>query len=278
LKGLAKAGAALAAAGALLTCTSAAQAQRPPTLGEGAPVGQSGIQLYNFSGYISNGGGDPNPPAPTTQDGRVERVFQFLQSRGIKDVELYNYNSALFPGTNPATPLNVTGLQALRALGDKYGLRFPGRHGNLTEANWENQILASKILGQDHVGESGLPGGNNAFNTYAATLNTAQVLNRLGKRSVEAGLGPAYFHNHQPEWVPRHVDNGVLKSAWEIVMERTDPRWVVAQIDIGWAVCGAAGEPGNRAQGEAEVLRLMNKFPGRVVSFHVKDLVNARTS
>ena len=37
------------------------------------------------------------------------------------------------------------------------------------------------------------------------------------------------------------MDNGVLKSGWEIVMERTDPRWVVAQIDIGWAVCGAAG-------------------------------------
>ena len=37
------------------------------------------------------------------------------------------------------------------------------------------------------------------------------------------------------------MDNGVLKSAWEIIMERTDPRWVVAQIDIGWAVCGAAG-------------------------------------
>jgi hypothetical protein len=70
----------------------------------------------------------------------------------------------------------------------------------------------------------------------------------------------------------------VLKSAWEIVMERTDPRWVVAQIDIGWAVCGAAGDAGDRAQGEAEVLRLMNKFPGRIVSFHVKDLVNARTT
>ena len=24
-------------------------------------------------------------------------------------------------------------------------------------------------------------------------------------------------------------------------MERTDPRWVSAQIDIGWAACGAAG-------------------------------------
>ena len=117
-------------------------------------------------------------------------------------------------------------------------MRFPGRHGNLNEANWDNQIIASKILGQDHIGEAGFPGGNGAFNTLQGALNTAQLLNRLGKRSVEAGLGPAYFHNHQQEFNPRYVDNGVLKSAWEIIMERTDARWVSAQIDIGWAVCG----------------------------------------
>ena len=78
------------------------------------------------------------------------------------------------------------------------------------------------------------------------------------------------------------MDNGVLKSGWEIVMERTDPRWVVAQIDIGWAVCGAAGAAaGNRAAGEAYVTAMINKFSttphvNRIVSFHVKDVVNAR--
>ena len=48
-----------------------------------------------------------------------------------------------------------------------------GRHGNLTEANWDNQIAASKILGQDHIGESGFPGGVGAYNTYQQALNTA---------------------------------------------------------------------------------------------------------
>ena len=45
-------------------------------------------------------------------------------------------------------------------------------------------------------------------------------------------------------------------------MERTDPRWVVAQIDIGWAVCGAAGHvnPGNREVGEQYVTEMINKF------------------
>ena len=158
----------------------------------------------------------------------------------MHQVELYGYPGNPFPGTNPATPLNVAGLLALRQAGDERGIRFPGRHGNLTEANWDNQITASKIVGQDHIGEAGLPGGAGAYNSFAGAMNTVALLNRLGKRSVEAGLGPAYFHNHQQEFNARFVDNGVLKSGWEFIMERTDPRYVSAQIDIGWAVCGLA--------------------------------------
>ena len=96
---------------------------------------------------------------------------------------------------------------------------------------------------------------------------------------MEAGLGPAYFHNHQQEFNARFVDNGVLKSGWEFIMERTDPRYVYAQIDIGWAVCGLAyttAPTATPAQAMADVTRLINKFQNRIVSYHVKDLVNAR--
>ena len=180
MKGLGKfrAGAAIAAAGALLCCAATAHAQRPPHMGAGSPWGQTGIQLYDFNNYLSNGAGEitcpappapptPNcvaPPAPTTSAGRLERVFAWLQSKGVKNVELYGYPGNPFPGTNPATPVDTAGLQALKALGDQYGLRFPGRHGNLTEANWDNQIIASKIVGQDHIGEAGLP--SPGFSTY----------------------------------------------------------------------------------------------------------------
>ena len=83
-----RAGAAVAVTAALLTCTAAAEAQRPASLGTGAPSGQSGIQLYNFSGYLGNGQGDPNPPAPTTVNGRLERVFQFLQANGLREATI----------------------------------------------------------------------------------------------------------------------------------------------------------------------------------------------
>jgi sugar phosphate isomerase/epimerase len=276
------------ATGALLGMAPGAQAQRPASLGEGAPVGQSGIQLYNFSSYLSNGAGEiicPASPAPatpycvpplppSTTMGRMERLFAFLQSRGVKNVELYGYPGNPFPsGTVPLG--NPQGALELRALGDKYGIRFPARHGSLNEARWDAEINISRILGQDHVGESG-PGGAGGVGSYQQTLRTAEQLNKLGKRSVEAGLGPAYFHNHAAEFgaTSRFMDNGVLKSGWEIVMERTDPRWVVAQIDIGWAVCGGSGHvtPSEPGVGVAYVQRMIDKFGARVISFHVKDM------
>jgi sugar phosphate isomerase/epimerase len=285
------------ATGALLASASAAQAQRAPSVGDGTPWGQSGIQLYDFSTYLSNGQGEitcpaapapatPNciaPPAPTTTPARLERVFAFLQSHDIRNVELYGYPGNPFPGTNPATANNTAGLQALRALGDQYGIRFPARHGNLNENNWDNDIAASRILGQTHLGESGLPGNTAGYNTWSALLNTVQVLNRLGKRSVEAGLGPAYFHNHNDEFSRRYTDFGAscpttstatnCKSSWEIIMDRTDARWVVAQIDIGWAVCGSAfGTPPDAAAGMAYVTAMIQKFQTRVISYHFKDV------
>ena len=110
-----------------------------------------------------------------------------------------------------------------------------------------------------------------------------QLLNRLGKRSVEAGLGPAYFHNHNDEFSRRYTDFGAscpttstatnCKSSWEIIMDRTDPRWVVAQIDIGWAVCGSAfGTPPDAAAGMTYVTAMINKFTNRIVSYHFKDV------
>ncbi len=106
----------------------------------------------------------------------------------------------------------------LRALGDKYGIRFPGRHGSLNESRWDAEIAHAKILGQDHLGE-GSSGGAGGLGSYAQTLTTATQLNKLGKRSVEAGVGPAYFHNHAGEFSTRFTDaqgDGTLKSAWEI--------------------------------------------------------------
>ena len=47
--------------------SAAAQAQRPASVGDGVPTGQSSVQLFNYGGYISTGANtgaaNPIPPA-----------------------------------------------------------------------------------------------------------------------------------------------------------------------------------------------------------------------
>src|SRR6185295_2180043 len=62
-----RAAAAVVGTAAFLTCAAGAEAQRPASLGAGAPAGQSGIQLYNFSGYLSSGAGEITCPAPPAE-------------------------------------------------------------------------------------------------------------------------------------------------------------------------------------------------------------------
>ena len=47
----------------MLAGAGAAQAQRPATVGDGVPTGQLSVQMFNYGGYISNGGstGAANP-------------------------------------------------------------------------------------------------------------------------------------------------------------------------------------------------------------------------
>ena len=266
-----------------------AQAQRPPSLGRGCsrgPERHPALQLQQLPeqrrgrdplpGVAGAGDAVLRPAAAADNDdgahgARCSRSCRRTGSRTSSSTAIRATRSRAAP-----CPLgNPQGALELRALGDKYGIRFPARHGSLNEARWDAEINVSRILGQDHVGESG-PGGAGGVGSYQQTLRTAEQLNKLGKRSVEAGPRPGVLP--QPRGRVRRdlrfMDNGVLKSGWEIVMERTDPRWVVAQIDIGWAVCGGSGHvtPSDPAVGVAYVQRMIDKFGPRVISFHVKDM------
>ncbi|RKQ88285.1 sugar phosphate isomerase/epimerase [Solirubrobacter pauli] len=233
--------AAVAATGvAVLATSTAAHAQRPASMGEGLPVGQTGMQMFNFSRYISG--------TPAEQKAKVETIFQMLQSKGIRVVE----------------PYNLHGMTAteFRALADKYQLHIVGRHGTaFTDANTQENIDNGKTLGQQFVGSGGTASPGQG--TYAQTLATAAQLNRSGKRSVEAGTGKAYIHNHTAEFETKYDVNGVVKSAWEILMDNTDPRYVMAEVDAGWAT-----------DAPVDVVDLLTRYRTRIEMMHVKDLTN----
>jgi sugar phosphate isomerase/epimerase len=275
---------------AVLATAGAANAQRPASTGDGIPTGQASVQMFNYGGWLNNAGGQgATPPAeftavsqgclvdlnplPPVQGGdpndtrvtpacrleRLEALFAFLQRKGVTSIEMFGH--AGFPAAS-----DVAGNVAYRALLDKYGLHAAGQHGNLgatVDQNFRDRVAAAKILGADALGTGNF--GSPGIGSYENTLRTAENLNALGKYSVEQGVGPVYVHNHTGEFDAKYVDNGVLKSAWQIIVERTDPRYVFIELDVFWS-----SDAHNDVTGTASAA-LINQFPSRIRMLHIKD-------
>jgi sugar phosphate isomerase/epimerase len=278
--------AAVAATGAVLLATAAAaQAQVPEKVGNGIKTGQMSVQLFNYGAFISNGGNQGaaspitidraeclNSAPPATRDTddcrwyRLELLFAFLRSKGVTSVELFGH--AAFPSNSETEDpsVNPFGLKAYRALLDKYGLHAGGWHGSMNEAGWDARVNAAKILGADYIGSGGV--ADPGIATYDAVLRSAQALNRLGKKSVEAGVGPAYIHNHTEEFDRKYVDDGVEKYTYDILMERTDPRYVVGELDVFWS-----SDAFNDVTGTASAA-FIDKWGSRIQMLHIKDGIN----
>ena len=92
------------------------------------------------------------------------------------------------------------------------------------------------------------------FPTYERTLEVANELNRLGKLAAEYGLKVGY-HNHTHEFATFH-DQYVL----DILMDNTDPQYVLFQLDVGWATCAGIDVPA-----------YLEKHSGRIQLIHVKE-------
>ena len=84
----------------------------------------------------------------------------------------------------------------------------------------------------------------------------AKVFNRAGKVLAEYGLG-FYYHNHGYEFLPA----GDGKTMFDLLVEKTDPKYVSFQMDVLWTVF-----PGQDAAA------LLRKHAGRWTLFHLKDL------
>ncbi len=223
--------------------------------GRSVPASRISIQLYTFNRYIDFGeradeapAGAPGPGA--TRAERLEFVFAFLSDVGFQNVE----------------PFSFHGLSAVEfdALAEKYGLKVPSRHMSTSEAAWDANLADAKLLGQRWTGSGGF--ASPGTGSYENTLATAETMNRLGERSVKNGTGQIFGHNHDVEFETMYVDaqgDGTLKSAWQILVENTDPRWVAFQVDVGWAVIG-----------DQDPVALMEQFGDRIELLHVKDVID----
>jgi sugar phosphate isomerase/epimerase len=220
--------------------------------GRTVPASKISIQLWTFNRYIDAGQGvaPPGETVGATRAERLEQVFRFLSEVGYRNIEPFSFHGLT--------------VEQFKALADRYGLAVPSRHMSTNEATWDANLADAKLLGQHWTGSGGF--ASPGTGTYANTLATAQTMNRLGERSVKNGTGRIFGHNHDGEFRTRYVDtegDGTLKSAWQILVENTDPRWVDFQLDVGWATIG--GE---------DPVALIEQFGDRIALLHVKDVAD----
>jgi sugar phosphate isomerase/epimerase len=82
----------------------------------------------------------------------------------------------------------------------------------------------------------------------------AENLNKVGEVFTEAGLLFGY-HNHAFEFEKQGDEIGL-----EVMINETDPELVKFQLDLYWAV-----------KGGTDPVAFIEKYPGRFISFHIKD-------
>jgi sugar phosphate isomerase/epimerase len=228
----------------LATCiglgvTGTAIAQKPDCAGRGVPTSKVSIQLWTFAEYVGFG-------TDAATIARLETVLSSLSETGYRNVE----------------PFTLSGLTAeqYRALLDKYGLKASARHVNVgtpeSPVDFEQILEENRILGIKYFGSGSTPIFPPIYTTEAEWIAYAEYLNELGEQARKAGQ-TLMVHNHDIEFETVFGD----QTVFDILMEHTDPRNVVIQLDLYWATNGGA-----------DPVELLERYGKRVQLFHVKDM------
>lgn len=179
-------------------------------------------------------------------EGTLQKVAQI----GYKEVE--------FAGYYERTPEQV------RQLLDKLGLTSPSTHTgvDLLRNDLEGQIQTALTIGHKYLTVPALGEAFAGQMTPESWHRYAEEFNKYGAACKENGLGFAY-HNHHFEFVPA----GEGKTGYDVLLSETDPDLVSFEMDLMWTI--VAGQ---------DPVALFEKYPGRFVMWHVKDIKELETA
>ena len=93
------------------------------------------------------------------------------------------------------------------------------------------------------------------YGNFAEVKKLAERLNMAGKALLPYGVKLLY-HNHNVELQKVSED----KTAYDVIIENTDPQYVNFELDTYWI-----------ADGGADVTALVNKLSDRIVMWHIND-------
>ena len=233
-------GAAVAGGAGVLT-TPAHAAQRGGGARHSVPPGRISIQLYTVRDALA---------------ADLEGTLAALAAIGYRRVE-----HAGFAGRTAAQ---------FKAALDAAGLWASSGHVTIPqpfdEAAWRASLADARLLGSRYVVQPffGINFGTGEVVRDRATWAAfARDLNRAGRMAREAGLRLGY-HNHNWEFFTLTGDPS--RTAYDVLIEETDPRYVHFEMDLFWVVRGAR-----------DPVDLLRRLDGRVRQYHVKDMNQAGT-
>lgn len=203
-----------------------------------------GIQLYSVRDDMHK-----DPLATLTQ----------LASMGYKYLEHANYVNRKFYGYSPSE---------FRKLLDGMGMKMPSGHTVLRASHWNEStkdftdewkytVEDAAVMGQQYVISPALE--QEQRKDYDSLLHFMDIFNKSGELCQKAGMKFGY-HNHDFEFSQLLND----KSMYELILDNTDPQYVIQQLDTG-----------NLYNGGAKAMDIVKKYPGRFQSLHVKDEIAA---
>lgn len=199
-------------------------------------------------------------------------TMQMIAQIGYKEIEFfgpYPFSAAddkmRWESVAPSLGFSGSGffgltVQQARKILDDNGLSAPSMHtamATLHDAMGE-MAEAAHILGTQYVVLPSAP----TQPDLDGYKSLADDFNKIGEEAHKRGIRFAY-HNHGNGLKPI---NGTIP--FDLILERTDPRYVFFQMDIYWMTAGGI-----------DVSEYLDKYPGRFRLMHIKDMTkNVRFS
>lgn len=182
-------------------------------------------------------------------------TLKLLAEMGYRYVEHANYKERKFYGFSASEFKKMLNDLNMKMLSGHTVMRK--QHWDETKkdftAEWKYTVEDAATVGQQFVISPSMEEG---FRTsYDDLKGFMDVFNRCGELCKKSGMQFGY-HNHDFEFSQKL--NG--RSMYDIILDSTDPKLVIQQLDTG-----------NLFNGGATALDIVTKFPGRFASMHVKD-------
>ncbi len=202
----------------------------------------------------------PGLNAQTPKDKNGKPIMIGLQLYSVRDACAKDLPGAL----KAVAKMGYTGVefagyydrsaQELRKMLAENHLKCYGTHiglDTLIGDNLEKTVEFNKVLGNKFLVVPWIP--TEKRNTRAALLETTKLFNEVAAKLKPHGMILGY-HNHTDEFMPVEGE-----LPWDTFFGHTD-KDVAIQFDIG-----------NALEGGVQAAPFLAKYPGRVLSVHVKD-------